>query len=128
VSRELFKHILDGEATGIYQGRVVVAPGAQKTDGKMLSKCIFLGEGANMYNKPELEIFADDVVCGHGATVGALDEDQLFYLRARGIPLHEAQALLLEAFAAEALEAVSVASVKDEMVARVGDWLRQHGR
>ena len=127
-SRELFKHVLDGEATGIYQGRVVVAPGAQKTDGKMLSKCIFLGDNANMYNKPELEIFADDVVCGHGATVGALDEDQLFYLRARGIPLHEAQALLLEAFAAEALEAVSVASVKDEMVARVGDWLRQHGR
>ena len=127
-SRELFKHILDGEATGIYQGRVVVAPGAQKTDGKMLSKCIFLGEGANMYNKPELEIFADDVVCGHGATVGALDEDQLFYLRARGIPLREAQALLLEAFAAEAVDTVSVDAVKDEMVARVGQWLRQHGR
>ena len=127
-SRELFKHILDGEATGIYQGRVVVAPGAQKTDGKMLSKCIFLGEGANMYNKPELEIFADDVVCGHGATVGALDDDQLFYLRARGIPMREAQALLLEAFAAEAVETVTVESVKDEMVARVGQWLRQHGR
>jgi Fe-S cluster assembly protein SufD len=127
-SRELFKHILDGEATGIYQGRVVVAPGAQKTDGKMLSKCIFLGDGANMYNKPELEIFADDVVCGHGATVGALDDDQLFYLRARGIPLREAQALLLEAFASEAIETVSVASVKDEMNDRVGEWLRQHGR
>ena len=127
-SRELFKHILDDEATGIYQGRVVVAPGAQKTDGKMLSKCIFLGDGANMYNKPELEIFADDVVCGHGATVGALDEDQLFYLRARGIPLREAQAMLLEAFADEAVEAVSIEAVKDEMTARVGQWLRQHGR
>ena len=127
-SRELYKHILDGEATGIYQGRVVVAPGAQKTDGKMLSKCIFLGDGANMYNKPELEIFADDVVCGHGATVGALDDDQLFYLRARGIPLREAQALLLEAFASEAIEAVSVESVADEMKDRVGEWLRQHGR
>ena len=127
-SRELFKHILDDDATGIYQGRVVVAPGAQKTDGKMLSKCIFLGEGANMYNKPELEIFADDVVCGHGATVGALDDDQLFYLRARGIPLREAQALLLEAFAAEAIETVSVDAVKDEMSARIGQWLRQHGR
>ena len=127
-SREFYKHILDGEATGIYQGRVVVAPGAQKTDGKMLSKCIFLGEGATMYNKPELEIFADDVVCGHGATVGALDDDQLFYLRARGIPLREAQALLLEAFASEAIETVSVSAVKDEMNDRVGQWLRQHGR
>ena len=94
----------------------------------MLSKCIFLGDGANMYNKPELEIFADDVVCGHGATVGALDDDQLFYLRARGIPLREAQALLLEAFASEAIEAVTVDSVKDEMNGRVGEWLRQHGR
>ena len=127
-SRELYKHILDDEATGIYQGKVVVAPGAQKTDGKMLSKAIFLGEAATMYNKPELEIFADDVVCGHGATVGSLDEDQLFYLRARGIPLREAQALLLEAFAAEAIAAVQVEAVRQEMGERIGQWLRQHGR
>ena len=127
-SRELYKHILADDSTGVYQGRVVVAPGAQKTDGKMLSKCIFLGDGANMYNKPELEIFADDVVCGHGATVGSLDEDQLFYLRARGIPLKEAQALLLEAFAAEGIEAVANASVKVEFGERIGEWLRQHGR
>ncbi len=127
-SRELYKHILDDQSTGIYQGKVVVAPGAQKTDGKMLSKAIFLGEDANMYNKPELEIFADDVVCGHGATVGSLDDDQLFYLRARGIPLREAQALLLEAFAAEAIETVQVDTVRDEMSERIGQWLRQHGR
>lgn len=127
-SRELYKHILDEESTGIYQGKVVVAPGAQKTDGKMLSKAIFLGEAATMYNKPELEIFADDVVCGHGATVGSLDEDQLFYLRARGIPLREAQALLLEAFAAEAIAAVQVDVVRHEMGERIGQWLRQHGR
>ena len=127
-SRELYKHILDGESTGIYQGKVVVAPGAQKTDGKMLSKAIFLGEGANMYNKPELEIFADDVVCGHGATVGSLDDDQLFYLRARGIPLREAQALLLEAFASEAIATVQVDAVRHEMSERIGQWLRQHGK
>ena len=127
-SRELYKHILDDESTGIYQGKVVVAPGAQKTDGKMLSKAIFLGEAATMYNKPELEIFADDVVCGHGATVGSLDEDQLFYLRARGIPLREAQALLLEAFASEAIAAVQVEAVRHEMGERIGQWLRQHGR
>ena len=127
-SRELYKHILDDESTGIYQGKVVVAPGAQKTDGKMLSKAIFLGEGASMYNKPELEIFADDVVCGHGATVGSLDDDQLFYLRARGIPLREAQALLLEAFASEAIAAVQVDAVRQEMSERIGQWLRQHGK
>ena len=74
-SREYYKTILDDESTGVYQGKVVVAPGAQKTDGKMLSKAIFLADGANMYNKPELEIFADDVVCGHGATVGYLDDE-----------------------------------------------------
>ena len=94
----------------------------------MLSKAIFLGDAATMYNKPELEIFADDVVCGHGATVGSLDEDQLFYLRARGIPLREAQALLLEAFAAEAIAAVQVEAVRHEMGERIGQWLRQHGR
>ena len=75
-----------------------------------------------------MEIFADDVVCGHGATAGSLDDDQLFYLRARGIPLREAQALLLEAFASEAIEAVSLDAVRDEMRDRVGQWLRQHGK
>ena len=75
------------ESTGVYQGKVIVSPGAQKTDGKMMSRAIFLADGASMYNKPELEIFADDVVCGHGATVGFLDETQLFYLRSRGIPM-----------------------------------------
>ncbi len=127
-SRELYKHVLADESTGIYQGKVVVAPGAQKTDGKMLSKAIFLGDGASMYNKPELEIFADDVVCGHGATAGSLDDDQLFYLRARGIPLMEAQALLLEAFAPEGIEAVANDAVRREFAERIGQWLRQHGR
>ena len=124
-SRELFKHILDDEATGVFQGKVVVAPGAQKTDGKMMSRAIFLADGAIMYNKPELEIFADDVVCGHGATAGFLNEEQLFYLRARGIPEKEAQALLLEAFAAEAIEGVATESIRAELTESVGQWLRQ---
>ena len=125
-SREYYKTILDGESTGIYQGKVVVAPGAQKTDGKMLSKAIFLADGASMFNKPELEIFADDVVCGHGATVGYLDADQLFYLRARGIPMKEAQALLLNAFAADAIEGVTSETLRNELTGRVEQWLRQH--
>ena len=124
-SREYYKTILDGESTGIYQGKVIVSPGAQKTDGKMLSKAVFLADGASMYNKPELEIFADDVVCGHGATVGNLDEDQLFYLRARGIPLKEAQSLLLNAFAADAIEGVANEPIRDDLTGSVERWLRQ---
>ncbi len=124
-SREYYKTILDGESTGIYQGKVIVSPGAQKTDGKMLSKAIFLADGASMYNKPELEIFADDVVCGHGATVGNLDEDQLFYLRARGIQLKDAQSLLLNAFAADAIEGVGTEEIRDHLTGSVEQWLRK---
>ena len=126
-SRELYKHVLDGQATGVYQGKVIVAPGAQKTDGKMLSKAVFLGDDATMHNKPELEIFADDVVCGHGATVGALDSNQLFYLRARGIPKPEAEAMLLEAFAEEALETIGTGSIRLDYAERIAAWLRQRG-
>lgn len=127
VSREYYKTILDDQSTGVYQGKVVVAPGAQKTDGKMLSKAIFLADGASMFNKPELEIFADDVVCGHGATVGYLDETQLFYLRARGIPLKEAQSLLLNAFAADAIEAVADEARRVALTGSVEQWLaRRH--
>jgi Fe-S cluster assembly protein SufD len=106
VSRETFKFILDEEATGVFQGRIRVAPGAQKTDGKMLSKAILLSDMAAMNNKPELEIFADDVACGHGATCGGLDTDQLFYLQSIGLPFAQAEALLLEAFAAELIDGI----------------------
>lgn len=103
-SREFYKHIVADTGTGVYQGKVIVRPGAQKTDGGMKSQAILLSPGAVMNNKPELEIFADDVVCGHGATVGALDPEQLFYLQARGLPKAAAEAMLLEAFGAEAIE------------------------
>ena len=85
-SREFFKHIVADDGIGVFQGKVVVRPGAQKTDGAMKSQAILLSPRAAMNNKPELEIFADDVVCGHGATVGALDPEQVFYLQARGMP------------------------------------------
>ncbi len=84
-SRELFKHVLDDQSRGVFQGKIVVRQAAQKTDGRMMSRALLLGDDAEMDNKPELEIFADDVACGHGATCGALDDDLLFYLRARGI-------------------------------------------
>jgi Fe-S cluster assembly protein SufD len=122
-SREFFKHIVADEATGVYQGKVIVQPGAQKTDGGMKSQAILLSPNAVMNNKPELEIFADDVVCGHGATVGALDRDQLFYLRARGIPETEAEAMLLEAFGFEAIERVADEALREVLRGKARGWL-----
>lgn len=128
VSREYFKHIVDGSATGVFQGKVIVAPNAQKTDGAMKSQTILLGEDAAMYNKPELEIFADDVTCSHGATVAALDPQQLFYAMSRGIAREEAEALLLEAFAGDALERVTSEALREELLARVRAWLAGRAR
>ena len=122
-SREYFKHIVADEATGVYQGKVIVRPHAQKSDGAMKSRALLLSDSASMFNKPELEIFADDVVCGHGATVAQLDEDQLFYLRSRGLPRVEAEQLLLEAFAAEAVENVRNEGARERLLTYVSDWL-----
>jgi Fe-S cluster assembly protein SufD len=122
-SREYFKHIVADEATGVYQGKVIVRPHAQKTDGAMKSRALLLSDSAAMFNKPELEIFADDVVCGHGATVAQLDEDQLFYLRSRGLPRAEAEQLLLEAFAAEAVESVRNEGARERLMTYVSNWL-----
>ncbi len=122
-SREFYKHIVADEATGIYQGKVVVRPGAQKTDGGMKSQAILLSPTAIMNNKPELEIFADDVVCGHGATVGALDPEQLFYLGARGLPAAEAEAMLLEAFGADAIARVADEECAEALREIMRGWL-----
>ena len=129
-SREFYKHIVADEATGVYQGKVVVRPGAQKTDGGMKSQAILLSPTAIMNNKPELEIFADDVVCGHGATVGALDPEQLFYLGARGLPAAEAEAMLLEAFGAEAIARVADEECAEALREIMRGWLaaRAEGR
>ena len=122
-SREFYKHIVADEAVGVYQGKVIVQPGAQKTDGGMKSQAILLSPRAVMNNKPELEIFADDVVCGHGATVGALDPEQKFYLQARGLPEAEAEAMLLEAFGAEAIERFAQGDLADLLRTKMRAWL-----
>ena len=127
-SRELFKHIIDGEASGVYQGKVLVRQHAQKTDGGMKSQALLLSDESAMYNKPELEIFADDVVCGHGATVGQLDEDQLFYLMARGIPRVEAEALMIEGFAREALEFVENDALREHLGQQLSSWLARRAK
>ncbi|WP_422376276.1 SufB/SufD family protein [Roseibium sp.] len=125
-SREFFKTVLDGRAKGVYQGRINVAPHAQKTDGEMMTQALLLSEDAEMANKPELEIFADDVLCAHGATSGQIDEDLLFYLRARGIPEDEAKTLLVLAFLSEAIEEYGEDDVTEGLEARVRDWLAGH--
>ena len=122
-SRETFRYIVDEEATGVFQGKIIVAPGAQKTDGKMLSKALLLSDTAAMNNKPELEIFADDVACGHGATCGGLSEEQLFYLQTRGLPFVEAEALLLEAFGGELIDEIGHEGLVAAFRADVAAWL-----
>jgi Fe-S cluster assembly protein SufD len=122
--RELFKSVLDDESRAVFQGKIIVRQDAQKTDGKMASHALLLSEEAEADHKPELEIFADDVVCGHGATAGALDEDLLFYLRARGIPKQEAEALMIQAFIGEAVEGVADEAVREALMQAVRDWLQ----
>jgi Fe-S cluster assembly protein SufD len=115
--------VLDGESRGVFQGKIIVRPHAQKTDGKMMTQALLLSEKAEADNKPELEIFADDVVCGHGATAGAIDEELKFYLMARGIPANEAEALLIQAFVGEAIEAIAHEGVKDALMFAAIKWL-----
>lgn len=126
-SRELFKSVLDGESRGVFQGKIIVQPHAQKTDAKMLANALLLSENAEADAKPELEIFADDVVCGHGATAGALDEELLFYLRARGIPPKEAEALLIQAFIGDAVEGIEHAGLREVLMESVVAWLAARG-
>lgn len=122
-SRETFKTVVDGEATGVFQGKIVVKAEAQKTDGRMSSNALLLGDSARMLAKPELEIFADDVQCAHGATAGALNSDLLFYLMSRGLPRAEAEALMIIAFAGEAIEMVTDERLKDALNALVAEWV-----
>jgi Fe-S cluster assembly protein SufD len=123
-SRELFKSVLDNESRSVFQGKIVVRPHAQKTDAKMATHALLLSDDAEADAKPELEIFADDVVCGHGATAGALDDDLLFYLKARGIPQKEAEALMVEAFIGEAVEAIDNETLREVLMELSRGWLK----
>jgi len=122
-SRENFRAVLDDRAHSVFQGRIIVRPDAQKTDGKMMTRALLLSDEAEADNKPELEIFADDVSCGHGATSGALDESLLFYLRARGLPEKQAQALLVQAFVGEAIEAIEDEALRERVIDTAKAWL-----
>jgi Fe-S cluster assembly protein SufD len=122
-SRELFKGVLDGHARGVFQGKIIVRPDAQKSDGKQMSQALMLSEDAEFDSKPELEIFADDVVCGHGTTSAQLDPDLLFYCRSRGIPENEARALMIESFVGEALDKVEHAEIRTALKSYATSWL-----
>ena len=123
-AREYFKTVADERAHGVFLGRIAVRPEAQKTDANQLNKNLLLSPRATVDTKPELEIFADDVKCSHGATVGDLDETALFYLEARGIPPAEARRMLIEAFAAEAIEQIEDDAVLHAHLAKhVRRWL-----
>lgn len=122
-SRQNYKSVLNDSAHGVFQGKVHVHQIAQKTDGYQLSNALILSPTAEMDTKPELEIYADDVKCSHGATTGKLDEEPLFYLQSRGIPAAQAKALLIEAFCGEALEDVLDEAVQDEFRGRISAWL-----
>jgi Fe-S cluster assembly protein SufD len=126
-SREVFRSVLDERGHSVFQGRIIVRPGAQKTDAKMMTRALLLSDEAEADNKPELEIFADDVTCGHGATTGALDESLLFYLRARGLSEKEAQALLIQAFVGEAIESIVDDNLRELAIAAASRWLAARG-
>lgn len=126
-SRALFKSVLDDNAQSVFQGKVVVHPDAQRTEARMMARALLLSETAQANCKPELEIFADDVQCGHGSTVGALDADLKFYLMARGIPEGEAEALLIEAFVAETLDGLKDQTVKECVSEILSERMRRRG-
>jgi Fe-S cluster assembly protein SufD len=122
-SRQTVKNVLAGKSRGVFQGKIEVARGAQKTDGYQMNQALLLSPDAEIDSKPELEIFADDVKCSHGATVGELDAEQLFYLRSRGIPQAEARSILVRAFLAETLDLVADARVRGALeLAIAGSW------
>jgi len=121
LSRELYKCVMDDRSRGIFQGKVIVRPDAQKIDGKQSSHALLLSETSEFDAKPELEIYADDVVCGHGTTCGDLNHDHLFYLKSRGIPESQARAMLVHAFLAEAIETVESEPIKDALLAIVAE-------
>lgn len=122
-SNQNMRTILDDRAHGVFQGKVHVHQPAQKTNGYQLSKAIILSEGAEMDTKPELEIYADDVKCSHGATTGQLDEEPLFYMQSRGIPAQQARALLIESFAQDIFDEVRDEQLKEGLLSRVRHWL-----
>ncbi|SNS74904.1 SufB/SufD family protein [Tropicimonas sediminicola] len=124
-SRQVFKKVLRNGAVGVFQGKILVKDGAQKTDGYQISQSLLLDDDSQFLAKPELEIYADDVACSHGSTSGAIDEEGLFYLRSRGIPAPIATDLMVIAFVAEAIEEIEDESIAADVLSRLEGWLER---
>jgi len=122
-SREVYKGVLDGRGYGVFQGKILVREDAQKIEGNQLSRALMLSDKAEINTKPELEIYADDVICSHGATVGDLDEEGLFYLRSRGIPKARARALLVKSFVGEVLDEIENEAIREAFTEHTANWL-----
>ncbi len=121
-SRQTVKNVLTGHAKGVFQGKIEVARIAQKTDGYQMNQTLLLSRDAEIDSKPQLEIYADDVKCSHGCTVGELDADQLFYLRSRGVPEADARNILIRAFLSEALDPIAHDAMRDHMESAIAAW------
>lgn len=122
-SRQVYKGVLDDKARGVFQGKIHVHRPAQQTDGYQMNRALLLSEAAEIDSKPELEIYADDVKCSHGATVGDLDPEALFYLQSRGVPLIDARRLMITSFLAEAIDEVDVEHLRAPFEATIVRWL-----
>jgi Fe-S cluster assembly protein SufD len=127
-SHELYKSILDGASKGIFNGKVFVRKDAQKTDAKQTNKTLLLSDDATMNTKPQLEIFADDVKCTHGATIGQLDDEQIFYLRSRGIGLDAARDILTSAFAGDVVNRITIEPFRRQVERMIHDRLNKNHR
>jgi Fe-S cluster assembly protein SufD len=124
-SQQLYKGILGGHASGVFNGKILVRQDAQKTDAKQTNSNLLLSEDALIHTKPQLEIFADDVKCAHGATVGRLDEEAVFYLRSRGIGLETARSLMTYAFGSETINLVTNEAIRDRLAELLAQWISQ---
>ncbi|MEM6812527.1 MAG: Fe-S cluster assembly protein SufD [Pseudomonadota bacterium] len=122
-SNQNYRNVVTDKATGIFQGKVHVHRVAQQTDGYQLSNSLVLSHAATMNTKPELEIYADDVKCSHGATTGRIDDEALFYLRSRGIPEEEARSILIQAFVSEVIEEISHEATSEDVIYKLSQWL-----
>jgi len=125
-SRQVFKKVLKNGATGVFQGKILVKPDAQKTDGYQISQGLLLDDDSNFLAKPELEIYADDVACSHGSTCGAVDENSLFYLMSRGVPRKQAQNMMIIAFLDEAIQEIESEELAEDIRSRLLGWTERH--